>query len=269
MFKEKIRTIREINNYTQDEFAKEIFVTRTAVSKWETGKGYPSLDTLKVISSKFEVSIDELISEEDIGSKKKIDKKDKNERIVAVVIVLLIVSLVIGGAFFRKNEILRYSADSTMRYGLRGISSNIEYTASNLDDIDVTNPDDVKRLCELCQKLDKDIFYFSEVVASNDYGIAESYDEYDCIEFYAYISTVATALSNYEQMTEAELVVVYDSLKKVCNEFNDFDWMLWPTDNYITHNFQAYNFMEDPSGVKDHLERIGELTRQEEEKFAF
>lgn len=64
MFKDKIKYLRELNNMTQEEFSQKVHVTRTAVSKWENGKGYPSLDSLKDISVLFNVSIDDLISED-------------------------------------------------------------------------------------------------------------------------------------------------------------------------------------------------------------
>ena len=47
---------------TQEELAEALFVSRTAISKWESGRGYPSIDSLKEISRYFSVSIDELLS---------------------------------------------------------------------------------------------------------------------------------------------------------------------------------------------------------------
>ena len=45
-----------------------MFVSRTAVSKWESGKGYPNLDSLKYLSEIFSVSIDDLLSGEELIS---------------------------------------------------------------------------------------------------------------------------------------------------------------------------------------------------------
>lgn len=266
MFKEKIRDIREKNNYTQEVFASKLFVSRTAVSKWETGKGYPSLDTLKLISSTFDITIDDLISDEDIGYKKKIDKKDKSERIIAIIAILLVLSLVIGGAFFKRNEVLKYSADSAMRYGLRGISTNLEYTETSLNDLDISDPQELKALVNICQKLKKDVFYFTEIVASFDYGISSNYNDYDCVNLCSYIDTVAAISNNFDKMTEKEIREVYDSLKMVCKEFNSFNWWLAPTDNYITHDLKSYDFEKDPANVKTHLEKIEGLALSEEEK---
>lgn len=49
-FHEKLQELRKNKGMTQEELAKELFVSRTAISKWESGKGYPSIDSLKEIS---------------------------------------------------------------------------------------------------------------------------------------------------------------------------------------------------------------------------
>ena len=53
---------------TQEELAAVLYVSRTAVSKWESGRGYPSIDSLKEISKFFSVSIDDLLSGEKLLS---------------------------------------------------------------------------------------------------------------------------------------------------------------------------------------------------------
>ncbi|MDO5330576.1 MAG: helix-turn-helix domain-containing protein [Bacillota bacterium] len=58
---EKIKKIREDKNLTQDEMAERISVTRQAISKWERGVGYPSLEALRLISNEFGVSLNDLL----------------------------------------------------------------------------------------------------------------------------------------------------------------------------------------------------------------
>ncbi len=41
-FNEKLQQLRKKNNLTQEQLAEQLFVSRTAVSKWESGKGYPT-----------------------------------------------------------------------------------------------------------------------------------------------------------------------------------------------------------------------------------
>ena len=61
-FHEKLQELRKGRGLTQEELAESLYVSRTAISKWESGRGYPSIDSLKEISSYFSVTIDELLS---------------------------------------------------------------------------------------------------------------------------------------------------------------------------------------------------------------
>jgi transcriptional regulator with XRE-family HTH domain len=63
-FHEKLQELRKSKGLTQEELAEALYVSRTAVSKWESGRGYPSIDSLKEISKYFAVSIDDLLSGE-------------------------------------------------------------------------------------------------------------------------------------------------------------------------------------------------------------
>ena len=65
-FSEKFQQLRKQKGLTQEELANALFVSRTAVSKWEQGKGYPSIESLKAISVLFGVSVDELLKSEEI-----------------------------------------------------------------------------------------------------------------------------------------------------------------------------------------------------------
>ena len=65
-FHEKLQELRKKKGLTQEELAKELYVSRTAISKWESGRGYPSIDSLKEISKFFSVSIDDLLSSEEL-----------------------------------------------------------------------------------------------------------------------------------------------------------------------------------------------------------
>ena len=67
-FNEKLQELRKSKSLTQEELAKALFVSRTAISKWEQGGGYPGIDSLKEISRFFSVSIDDLICSEEIIS---------------------------------------------------------------------------------------------------------------------------------------------------------------------------------------------------------
>jgi transcriptional regulator with XRE-family HTH domain len=65
-FHEKLQYLRKQNQWTQEQLAEKLYVSRTAVSKWESGKGYPNIESLKAISKIFAISIDELLSGEEL-----------------------------------------------------------------------------------------------------------------------------------------------------------------------------------------------------------
>ena len=65
-FGKKLQALRKQKGLTQEELAKSLYVSRTAISKWESGRGTPSIESLKSISSFFSVTVDELLSSEQI-----------------------------------------------------------------------------------------------------------------------------------------------------------------------------------------------------------
>ena len=65
-FNEKLQELRKQKGLTQEELAERLFVSRTAVSKWESGRGYPNIDSLKAIAGFFSVTGDQLLSSEEL-----------------------------------------------------------------------------------------------------------------------------------------------------------------------------------------------------------
>lgn len=58
---EQIKKYRKENNLTQEQFASKLFVSKQAVSKWETDRSYPDINLLPQIAEMLNISIDELI----------------------------------------------------------------------------------------------------------------------------------------------------------------------------------------------------------------
>lgn len=65
-FNEKLQYLRKQKNMTQEQLAEKLFVSRTAVSKWESGKGYPNIESLRCIANMFEITIDDLLSGDEL-----------------------------------------------------------------------------------------------------------------------------------------------------------------------------------------------------------
>ena len=64
-----IRKLRESKRMTQEELAEKIFVSGKAVSKWETGQGFPDISLLEPLARALDISVIELLSGEDIRNR--------------------------------------------------------------------------------------------------------------------------------------------------------------------------------------------------------
>ncbi len=84
-FNEKLQELRKSRSLTQEELAEALYVSRTAVSKWESGRGYPSIDSLKEISRFFSVKIDDLICPDEIITVAEKEKKVFISRYLSVI----------------------------------------------------------------------------------------------------------------------------------------------------------------------------------------
>lgn len=106
---EKIIEIREVNNLTQDEMAEKIFVTRQAISKWERGVSYPSLDVLRLISKEFKISMNNLLD---------VSENEKNKEYKPIgfkhygFIILYVAMLLIVGGVMAAFNILSIEANA-------------------------------------------------------------------------------------------------------------------------------------------------------------
>ena len=84
-FNEKLQELRKSRSLTQEELAEALFVSRTAISKWESGRGYPSIDSLKEISRYFSVTIDDLICSEEMISVAENEKKEFADKSLSLI----------------------------------------------------------------------------------------------------------------------------------------------------------------------------------------
>ncbi len=97
-FHEKLQELRKQKNLTQEELSEMLFVSRTAISKWESGLGYPSIDSLKAIAQFFGITIDDLLSNRELICIAEEDSCKKTQHMRDLVFGLLDCS--IGMLFF-------------------------------------------------------------------------------------------------------------------------------------------------------------------------
>ena len=111
-FGEKIQKLRNQNKWTQEQLAEKLYVSRTAVSKWESGKGYPSIDLLKDIAKLFNKTIDELLSSEqiiDIAKNENTSNMKKANNLIYGLLDIISILFIFLPLYAQKTENFVYS----------------------------------------------------------------------------------------------------------------------------------------------------------------
>ena len=94
-FNQKLQELRKQKGLTQEQLAESLFVSRTAISKWESGRGYPNLDSLKDIAKFFSITIDELLSGSELLTVAEQDNNRKQTRVRNLVFGILDIATVL------------------------------------------------------------------------------------------------------------------------------------------------------------------------------
>ena len=88
-FNEKLQELRKQRGLTQEELAAALYVSRAAVSKWESGRGYPGIDSLKAVARFFSVTVDEMLSPDEVLTIAEEDGRKKSALLCDLIFGLL------------------------------------------------------------------------------------------------------------------------------------------------------------------------------------
>ena len=92
---EKLQELRKQKGLTQEELAQQLYVSRTAISKWESGRGYPNIESLKAIAQFFSVTVDQLLSPDEVLTIAEEDGKQRESNLRDLVYGLLDLSMLL------------------------------------------------------------------------------------------------------------------------------------------------------------------------------
>ncbi len=144
---DKIFEYRKINNWSQEELADKLDVSRQTISKWETGKAVPELDKLISLANLFNISVDTLVKEEidiedqdkDRNSEKTQNElwnkicrkfKSKEEFIKKLITAIIISAIIIVGYKAISNKVNLYKRENDIEKVMNAYKEVVNYEGS-------------------------------------------------------------------------------------------------------------------------------------------
>lgn len=232
----KISEIRNSNKLTQEDLAEILGVARQTISNWENDKCYPDIETIILISDKFNISLDILLKE-DKEMIKKIDKSVRlnkiNKKIWMILVILVIVLFFLGYKFYLFNKYNVYS-DSDLKFSIQELIVNVDKSIANRDfeDMHIFIPE------EYTENIDNDYIY----ELNNESAI--SLYKYDTLDWFSKRISENENI-NYEKIykkydisNELDLITYFEENKDK-NIFQSKDAMQM---NYLANRYISYKY---------------------------
>lgn len=213
MLADKLSSLRKSRGLTQAELAAQIFVSRSMIAKYETGKAYPTNEILQKLANYFEVSVEEFVQREELideHSKTLEDNLTKKRRLVtAVAIIGIVILCVVAVLSVIEMDTTEYVVDYAQ------MEWDADFAAWNLTYYEESNPDIWQRRARLHlneffnhegsgRKVQFTIEGEDWYVQYNQYPISEDYRELQTATLY-YRVTVRKNLLGIVQGKECDL----------------------------------------------------------------
>ena len=139
----KIKNLRSKYNFSQEDLAEKIYVTRQTISNWENSKSFPDLNSLIRMSDIFDITVDELVKGDvekmkDMIKQEDINKFGKESTIFGLLFILMVVSAPFLLYFLDTTGIVIWAviAIITFFYGIRVDKLKKTYDISSMKEID-------------------------------------------------------------------------------------------------------------------------------------
>lgn len=144
----KISELRKKNNYTQEELAEKLNVSRQTISKWELNETSPSLEDAAKLAKIFHVSLNELVGEENILEEKMSNVERlagiiiKILKIIGIIIIIYIIFIIIAiltFTVFKDKKTEEINVKSSLTCNLNEETETFTITTKNDKIIEMSN----------------------------------------------------------------------------------------------------------------------------------
>lgn len=191
-----IKKLREANNWSQEQLAEKLFVTRQAISTWETGKNIPDIEKFESISKLFKISITDLYAGEKLENKNQVDKvlidvvKTTNNKVKKIIKVFLFSFIFLICSFLAYYFISSYKSIKVYLISEKQENLNISglfltskekmYLNVNISGVEVKNVDLVYCYNDENKTLystEDDIILYKENYGNNEYIVYDNIND--------------------------------------------------------------------------------------------
>lgn len=171
-FNERLLELRKKSGWSQEELGYKIDVSRQTISKWESGQTTPELEKLRMLAKLFEISVDELIRDDDTEENEvKVDNNNKKKKGIKrrIALIIFIMMILVYIAVFAYRLIIIWNTEAKMTYTASvAIYNNSVITEENTLDGKIKT---YQLYTDLNSDLDKDIVKLKKsVYLINDLG---------------------------------------------------------------------------------------------------
>ena len=129
-----LKDIRQQNHLTQETLAERLKVSRSAIARWESGKGIPDIGNLIAISREFDISLDTLIKKDGRLEKKVIEDSKAKKWHYLVSLLTSTISLWLASSSLPSScYSMNCASLSRKRFGCRKGSKEIKRITKNLE----------------------------------------------------------------------------------------------------------------------------------------
>ena len=277
---ERLYELRKSNNWSQEELAEKMEVSRQTVSKWENGSAIPELNKLVKLSEIYKITLDELVKETTTEEK---NENTRNKNNMKKILIIMLIIAVIAGILFACNIVRRmkivYDISDKYKANFSCIGENRSgHVQEKITQRDINNiietdkeylyyvSDDGEKLLkiisyeakdentfcsgdaieeiyiDLSKEIEDTLYHYSNVVKINlKNGTREVIDDY---EFHSPIIKATSCMNNYYS-----IICAYDKVFSDREISFDFNNKLFEKEGYYVWNNESIKGLNQSIGM--------------------
>ena len=197
---EKLYELRKKNNWSQEELAEKLNVSRQTISKWESNKAIPELDKLVKLSEIYNITLDELIKNSIQSDNVTFNSTKKSKKKLKIILIIFLIFIILFIIIFSINMSNRISI----------ITDISKYYKENFQSIGVTKSGYV-----IENITERDLNNINENYNKYFYYVSENGEKLVKIQFYEDINSDNPLKETYIDLTKENIDGLFDNVTEI------------------------------------------------------